>query len=124
MPQRFVHRGTRYRLSKDDKKNMGDDDDDDKKKKSSGCGGQKRKFSAALTGLKFMRRARESTLSSSKNAGSFEETKDAKKMWNAVKPFVTIGEKRKKRRGGRRNAFLSSRLETFSIIARGDHRRF
>ena len=59
---------------------MGDDDDDDKKKKSSGCGGQKRKFSAALTGLKFMRRARESTLSSSKNAGSFEETKDATVM--------------------------------------------
>ena len=57
-----------------------DDDDDDKKKKSSGCGGQKRKFSAALTGLKFMRRARESTLSSSKNAGSFEETKDATVM--------------------------------------------
>ena len=42
--------------------------------------GQKRKFSAALTGLKFMRRARESTLSSSKNAGSFEETKDATVM--------------------------------------------
>ena len=63
---------------------MGDDDDDDDKKKkkssSSGCGGQKRKFSAALTGLKFMRRARESTLSSSKNAGSFEETKDATVM--------------------------------------------